>query len=168
MLKKSILILFLSVLSVCVNAQEGWFKQKISEKVSVTFPLEPKKINEQNYGIKDAEGVVYLVSFVDLLKATGMPLNEFNEKIKAQQFADDFMGGLTPTMPKFIFKAAKISTLKGYTAYQVIGRDEPNKSTIAMNIVFVDGIAYSITNIITDGKNTKNRDIFLTNISITK
>jgi hypothetical protein len=166
MLKKSTLVCFLFLASVCANAQDKWFNQKINEKVSVNFPVEPRKINEQNYGIKDANDIVFLVSSVDLLKATGLSLEEFNKGVVNQQFADEFMGGLTPTMPKYTFKPAKIITLKGNTAYQTSGRDEVNKSTIYMNIVFVDGIAHSITSILPDGKDSKNTVKFLNELYI--
>jgi len=168
MLKKCTFILFLSVISICVNAQEGWFKQKVSDKVTINFPIEPKKLNEQSYGGKGTDGVVYVVSSVDLLKATGMALADFNTQVKTQEFADEFMSGLTPTMSKFTFMSAKITTLKSNTAYYVTGRDETNKTTIYMNIVFVDGTGHSITSIVPDGKSTKNTDIFLTNIFISK
>lgn len=168
MLKKSILILFLSVLSIYVNAQEGWFKQKINEKVTVNFPAEPQKLSDSNYGIKDKDDVIFLVSFVDLLGPSGLSLEEFNKNVVLQSWANDFMAGLAPTLSKYVFKSAIISTLKGYTTYYITGRDDTNKSTIYMNIFFVNGISYSITSIVPDGKNTKNTDIFLTNIVISK
>jgi hypothetical protein len=168
MFKKSVLILFLSFVSIYVNAQEGWFKQKINEKVTVNFPIECKKINDNSYGIKNQDDVVFLISSVDLLKITNLSLEEFNKNVVLQSWANEFMDGLTPTMPKFTFKAAEIITLKGQTAYHVIGRDEAGKSTIFMNIVFVDGTAHSLTSLVPDGKSTKNTDIFLTNISVNK
>ncbi len=168
MFKKATFVLFLSFISTYVNAQEGWFKQKINEKVTVNFPIEPKKLNEQSYGFKDNDGVVFVVSSVDLLKATGMALDDFNTQVKTQEFADEFMSGLTPTMSKFTFMSAKITTVKGSTAYYVTGRDETNKTTIYMNIVFVDGTGHSITSMVPDGKSTKNTDLFLTNIFISK
>ncbi|WP_316767789.1 hypothetical protein [Pedobacter frigiditerrae] len=168
MLKKSILILFLSVVSIYVNAQEGWFKQKINDKVTVNFPVESKKINENSYGIRDKDDVVFLVSSVDLLKITNLSLEEFNKNIVLQSWADEFMAGLTPTMPKFAFKTAEIIKLKGQTAYHVTGRDDAAKTTVYMNIVFVDGTAHSVTSLVPDGKSTKNTDLFLTNIFISK
>jgi hypothetical protein len=166
MLKKSILLLFIVVSSIYANAQKDWFKQKFTDKVSVNFPVEPKKINEQNYGVRDNDNVIFLVTHIDLLKSTGMGLEEFNKNIIIQQFADEFMGGLSPTMPKYTFKTVKIGTIKGNTAYSVSGRDDVNKSTIYMNIVFVDGTAYSLTSIVPDGKDLKNTNTFLNEIYI--
>jgi hypothetical protein len=165
MLKKSILCFLLLSMSIFVHAQEQWFLQKINDKVSINFPAEPKKINEQNIGI-NKDDVIYLVTFIDLLKATGMTLEDFNSKIGAQEFADEFMSGLTPTMPKFKFGSAKINNVKGYTAYLVQGRDEETKKAVHMNIVFIDGTAYSITSIIEDGKDPRNKDKFLNEIYI--
>ncbi|RZK52392.1 MAG: hypothetical protein EOO91_19420 [Pedobacter sp.] len=162
------LILFLSSVSIYVNAQEGWFKQKINEKVTVNFPIEPKKLSDSNFGIKDKDDVIFLVSFVDLLTATGLSLDEFNKNIVLQSFADEFMAGLVPNLPKYVFKQANITTLKGYTTYSATGRDDTNKSTIYMNICFVNGISYSITSIVPDGKSTQNTNIFLNNIFVSK
>ncbi|MFD0940989.1 hypothetical protein [Pedobacter boryungensis] len=166
MLKKSILLLFVVVSSIQVNAQKDWFKQKINDKVSVNFPIEPKKINEQSYGVRDQDNVVYLVSVVDLLKTTGLSLEDFNAGVVKQTFADEFMEGLMPTMAKYTFKPAKIIAVKGNTAYSVFGRDDVNKNTLYMNIVFVDGIAYSITSILPDGKDFKNISTYLNEIYI--
>jgi len=166
MLKKSILFLFIVVSSIQVNAQKDWFKQKINDKVSVNFPVEPKKLTLNNYGVRAADDVIFLVSNVDLLAATGLSLEEFNKGVITQQFADEFMGGLTPKLPKYTFKSAKIGTLKGNPVYAVSGRDDVNKNTMYMNIVFVDGTSYSITSIVPDGKDLKNTNIFLNEIYI--
>ncbi|MFA6277089.1 MAG: hypothetical protein WC622_10095 [Pedobacter sp.] len=166
MLKKSILLLFILVSSIQVNAQKAWFKQKISDKVSVNFPIEPKKINDQNYGVRDEDGVAFLVSFVDLLAATGFSLEQFNKGVIEQSFADEFMGGLTPKLPSYTFKPAKIIITKANPSYLVYGRDEQKKNTIYMNIVFIDGISHSLTCIVPDGKDIKNKDKFLNEIYI--
>ncbi len=71
------------------------------------------------------------------------------------------MEGLTPTMPNFSFKAARIIKIKKLNAYEIIGRDDQLKKTIFMNVVFVDGIAHTLACLISDGKDTKSRDKFL-------
>lgn len=167
MLKKSIILLFIIVASIHVNAQEGWFKQKINEKVTVNFPYEPKKINDMNYGI-NKDGVIYLVTFIDILKATGMKKEDFDSGVTTQQFADDFASGLIGTMSGYSFGKTKIAVVKDAPAYQMSGRNEEKKTNTYLNIVFVDGIAYSISCYIPDGKLEKYKDTFLTNIHITK
>lgn len=157
----------LSVACIYANAQEGWFKQKISEKVTVNFPAEPKKINEMNYGI-NKDGVIYLVTFVDVLKATGMKKEDFDIGLPTQQFADDFSTGLIGTMTGYTFGKTKVNIVKEHTAYQMSGRNEEKKTNVYLNIVFVDGIAYSISCYIPDEKTDKYKDTFLSNIQITK
>lgn len=161
MLKTSTLVLFLVVASICTNAQEKWFSQKISDKVSVNFPGEPKKLSESSYGVNAKDSTVYVVSIVDLLKATGMDAATFNTNVVTQEFADGFMEGLAPTMPKFAFKTANIIKVKGLPAYEIIGRSDENKKTIYMTAVFVDGIAHTLACLIADGKDTKNKDRFI-------
>lgn len=167
MLKTATLLLFLATATICTNAQEKWFNQKISDKVSVNFPAEPKKINENNIGV-NKDDVVYLITFIDLLKVTGMTKEDFNTNVIAQEFADEFMGGLAPTMPKFKFSTAKVTTIKDCPAYQVTGRNEEGKISVYMNIIFVDGVAHSLTCILPDGKDIKNKDKFLGEIYIAK
>lgn len=166
MLRKTTIVLFLAIASLYTNAQDKWFSQKINDKVTVNFPIEPKKLNEVNYGVRDNNNVVFLVTTVDLLKVTGLSLEEFNKNIVEQKWADEFMAGLIPTMPKYTFKSAKITTVKGNTAYWVSGRDEEGKTTIFMNLVFVDGNVHNIASIVPDGIDTKNKDRFLTEIYI--
>jgi hypothetical protein len=161
MLKTTTLVLFLVVASICANAQEKWFRQKISEKVSVNFPVEPKKINDNTYAIKDKDSVVFALTYVDIIKLTGMDIETFNSGIATQAFADGFMNGLTPTMPQYTFAPVKITSIKDYTTYQITGRDDANKRTVFMNVVFVDGIAHSLTCFYFDGQNIKNKDKFL-------
>ncbi len=167
MLKKSTLILFLSIASIYANAQTGWFKQKINDKVTVGFPIEPKKINDQNIGI-NKDGVVYLVTYLDLLKATGLTSEVFNQSVTTQDFADEFLDGMAPTMPKYKFEKIKIITLKNQPTYQITGRDEVNKTTVYMNAVFVDGMVYNLTTVLPDGKSSKDKEIFSTFIEISK
>lgn len=166
MLKKTILFLFVVISSIQVNAQKDWFKQKISDKVSVNFPIEPTKQNENSFTLKDKDGLIFVVSVVDLLKATGMSLEQFNSNVETQEFIDGFMEGLIPTMPKYTFKDTKIIKVKGFTTYQIIGRNEASKSTVYINSVFIDGIGHSLACLVADGKDTKNKDIFLNEIYI--
>jgi hypothetical protein len=166
MLKRTTLLLFFALTSICVNAQNKWFMQKINDKVSVSFPLEPKKLTDNNYGVRDKNDVAFLVSFVELLKVTQMTLEQFNASTITQEFADQFMEGLKPKLAKFTFGNHKIVKVKGNTTYQVSGRSEEMKTNIYMNIVFVDGTSYSLTSLVPDGKPTKEKDIFLSEIYV--
>jgi len=168
MLKKSTLVLFLALASFVSNAQQGWFKQKINAKVTVGFPLEPKKVNENSYVVKDADENIYVLTSLDMLAVTKMSLEEFNSGIVTQQFADEFLSGLAPSMPAYTFKDIKITKIKDQVVYQIEGRDDKNQATIYFNIFFIDGFSYSVTCMHKDGKPTRTRDLFLTNIYISK
>lgn len=161
MLKKSILLLLLVVASSYVNAQDKWFMVKVSDKVSVNFPLEPKKLNENSHGIKDADGVVYVLTVIDLLKVTNMDAPTFSTEVKKQTFADEFMEGFKPSFPKYVFKAAQIINIKGHTAYRIVGRNEADKLTVTMSVVFVDGVAHNLSSIVPDGKSRANADKYI-------
>jgi hypothetical protein len=168
MLKKSLLLLFLTVNFLFLHAQENWFQHKASDKVTVGFPAAPKKVTENSYFLKDTTGVIYGLSILDIAKSINMEPDAFNDAVITQEFADQFLEGLAPTMPKYTFKPIKIVHLKNYPTYYIEGRDDVNKSTAYFNSVFIDGVSYNLTCILPDGKSGKNKDIFLTNISISK
>ncbi len=89
MLKTATLVLFLGLATICVKAQKKWFMQKVSENVSVNFPGEPKKFSDVSYGYNGNDSTVYVVSIVDLLKATGMDLSTFNTNVVTQELRMD-------------------------------------------------------------------------------
>ncbi len=168
MLKKSTLVLFLALASFFSKAQQGWFKQKINSKVTVGFPSEPKKVNENSYVVKDADENVYVITTLDMLAVTKMSSEEFNTGIVTQDFADEFLSGLAPSMPAYTFKDIKIAKIKDQVVYQIEGRDDKNQATIFFNIFFIDGTSYSLACIQKDGKPTRTKDLFLTNMYISK
>ncbi len=168
MLKKSTLVLFLALASFFSKAQQGWVKQKIDSKVTVGFPLAPKKVNENSYVVKDADENVYVLTSLDMLAVTKMTLEEFNTGIVTQEFADEFLSGLAPTMSAYTFKDIKITKIKDRVVYQVEGKDDKNQASIYFNIFFIDGMSHSLACILKDGKPTRTKDLFLTNIYISK
>lgn len=162
------LICLLIIGSVQLKAQEGWIKQKIDQKVTVGFPVQPRQLNEASVGIRDKDDVTFIVTKLDLASLTKVTVEKFHQDVVTQDYADEFLEGMAPTMPKFKFSPIKIVKLKGLSCYQVVGRDEESKSTIFMNIYFLNGISYSLASIQPDGKPDKNRSIFLTNLFIEK
>ncbi|MCJ0743153.1 hypothetical protein [Pedobacter montanisoli] len=161
------LILFFLCLSSITNAQDGWFKQKISNRITVSFPTEPKKINETSFGLNQ-DDIIYATSFVDLLKVTSLSLEAFNKSVISQEYADEFLEGLAPSFPKYVFEKPKIYNFQSCTSYTIYGKDSVNRSTIHINIVFVDGIAYTVGCILPENKDSKLKDLFLANINISK
>jgi hypothetical protein len=166
-LHKIILTLIFSCLSTILYAQEGWFTQKIGDRVAVNFPLEPKKLNETSYGIKK-DDIIFITSFVNLLKITDLSLVELNKSIAVQEYADEFLKGLAPSFPTYVFEKTKIYKFQNHTSYSMFGDDKLNGLTIHMNIVFVDGIAFSASCILPNNSDSKQKNLFLANINISK
>ncbi|QIL42438.1 hypothetical protein G7074_26160 [Pedobacter sp. HDW13] len=164
MLKKTTLILLLIIGVLKLNAQNKWFKQQITEKVSVSFPTQPRKVNETSYAIKDSTGIIYVSSRVDLLPITQLDLATLNAEIEKQKFADDFVVGISGSFPKYKFESPKLIMVSGQRAYAVVARDEVNKLSLFMNVCFLDGTSYSFSCILPDGKSVKYKDIFLSTI----
>ncbi|RZL50274.1 MAG: hypothetical protein EOP00_05155 [Pedobacter sp.] len=150
MLKKSILFLLLSVVTLCVSAQDGWYKQKINDNVSVNFPAEVKKLNEQSYGFKDKNGVVFVVSSVDLLKITDQDLATFNTNLETKLWMDEFVEGIAQSMKKFKFMSANKVKVKGFTAYDLKAINEEAQTNLFMKVVFVNGTSHSLTCLVPD------------------
>ncbi len=164
MLKKTTLLLFLVIGAVKLNAQSKWFKQQISEKVSVSFPIQPRKVNETSYALKDSTGTIYVNSRVDLLPIMKLDVETFNAEIENQKFADEFVVGISGSFPKYTFENPKLIMVSGQRTYAVTARDEENKISLYMNVCFLDGTAYSFSCFLPDGKSVKNKDIFLSTI----
>ncbi|MNK43077.1 hypothetical protein D3C87_617730 [compost metagenome] len=164
MLKRTTLILLLVVGAVKLNAQNKWFKQQINEKASVSFPIQPKKVNETSYAVKDTTGIIYVSSRVDLLPITQLDLATLNAEIENQKFADDFVVGISGSFPKYKFESPKLIMVSGLRAYAVVARDEVNKLSLFMNVCFLDGTSYSFSCIVPDGKSMKHKDTFLSTI----
>ncbi|SER46231.1 hypothetical protein [Pedobacter rhizosphaerae] len=166
MFKKLIVISLLSMVCLHVKAQQKWFQQQIAERVSINFPTQPRKLNEISYGLKDTSGIVYVSSIVDLLKSTKLDLPTFNEEIEKQEFADDFGIGVSGSFPKYKFGLTKLIMVQGKRAYTMEARSDENKSNLFMLVCFLDGISYTFTCIVPDGKSLKNKDIYLSTVSI--
>jgi hypothetical protein len=166
MVKKIALVALLILTSLQIWAQEGWVKQQLSDRVTVSFPLTPSKINDNSFGAKDAEGTTLVAMAMDLAKMMEMPVAKFNEKVATTDFAEIFYRNFTPTLPNYVFKPLKITELKGQPCYQLIGRSEQIKRTVYINVVFVDGISYSLSAIQADGASLQNKDLFLSNITV--
>jgi hypothetical protein len=166
MYRKIILIGLLSIVCLYVKAQDKWYLQQIAEKVSIKFPVQPRKINEISYGLKDTSGIVYVSSTVDLLKTTQLDLPTFNEEIEKQEFADDFGIGVSGSFPKYKFGQTKLIMAQGQRAYIMEARCEENKSNLYMLVCFLNGISYGFTCIVPDGKSLKNKDIYFSTVSI--
>ena len=164
MLKKTTLILLLVIGVIELNAQSKWFKQQINEKVSVSFPIQPRKVNETSYAVKDSTGIIYISSRVELLPITQLDLATFNAEIEKQKFADDFVVGISGSFPEYKFENPKLIMVSGQRAYAVVARDEVNKLNLFMHVCFLDGTSYSFSCIVPDGKNIKYKDMFLSTI----
>jgi len=163
-LKKTTLILLLVIGVIELNAQSKWFKQQINEKVSVSFPIQPRKVNETSYAVKDSTGIIYISSRVELLPITQLDLATFNAEIEKQKFADDFVVGISGSFPEYKFENPKLIMVSGQRAYAVVARDEVNKLNLFMHVCFLDGTSYSFSCIVPDGKNIKYKDMFLSTI----
>jgi len=151
-----------------VKAQEDWFTQKLSEKISISFPKKPVKASQTSYGVKDSTGVIFAATISDIAKAINFDKSTFDSVVVEQDFANDFLEGFKPSMPKYTFGNVKISTLIGEPTYQFEGRDAINKSTVYFVAVFIDGIGYNFTCILPDGKSVLDKNLFFKGIKIGK
>ncbi|WP_316829759.1 hypothetical protein [Pedobacter aquatilis] len=168
MFRKYFCLFFFLILSIAVNAQQNWFNQKLGDKISISFPKKPVKASETSYGVKDDEGVIFAASMADIAKAINFDKAAFDSVVVEQDFANEFLEGFKPSMPKYTFGPVSISNLTGKTSYQFEGRDEVNKSRVYFITIFIDGVAYSFTCILPDGKSILNKNIFFKGITISK
>ncbi len=166
MFKSLLLIALFFGLSISVNAQEGWFKQLFNEKVTIGFPAEGKRTSESTYVFKDSIGSVYGLVMVPLDKKSFVGKTTTDTLVVRYKFIDMVVENLKAKMPKYTIGAVKINKLNDLKIYHLEGVNTENKSSVFVNMVLVDDISYSLMCILADSADTKNKDIFLNNITI--
>lgn len=167
-MKKAVLICFLLLNSVFVFAQKNWVKQKLTSRVTVAFPTAPTKTAGTTFALKDTTNTVYTVTYSFIAQNLKIDQKAFDKLVTTNEFASEFLSGLQTTLAGYNLDEIKIKRYKNYVSYVTEGKNEDEKKSIFMHIIFVDGIYYSLSVVIPDGENLQNKNIFLNNFQITK
>lgn len=167
-MKRATLICFLLFTSVFAFAQKNWVKQKLTNRVTVSFPTAPSKTAGTTFALKDTTNTVYTVTYSFIAQNLKIDEKAFSKLVTTEEFASEFQNSLHATLSGYNLEPIKIKQNKNYVSYITEGKNEDEKKSIFMHIVFVDGIYYSLSVVIPEGKSFNNKDIFLHNFQITK
>jgi len=167
-MRRATLIFFLIFSSVFVFAQKNWVKQKLTSRVTVAFPTTPLKTAGTTFALKDSTGLVYTATYSFIAQNLKIDQKAFDKLATTDEFASEFQNSLQATLAGYDLEPIQIKQNKNYVSYLTKGKNEDEKKSIFLHIIFVDGIYYSLSVVIPDGKNISNKDVFLSNFQITK
>ena len=167
-MKKSALICFLLLTSIASFAQKKWVKQKLTSRVTVSFPAAPSKTAGTTFALKDTTNIIYTVTYSFIAQNLKIDEKAFSKLVTTEEFASEFQNSLQATLAGYNLEPIKIKQNKNYVSYITEGKNEDEKKSIFMHIIFVDGIYYSLSVVIPEGKNLQSKDLFLNSFQITK
>ncbi|MNK04704.1 hypothetical protein D3C87_225770 [compost metagenome] len=167
-MKRAIFICFLIINSVFAFAQKNWVKQRVTNRVIVAFPTAPSKTAGTTFALKDTTNTIYTVTYSFIAQNLKIDQKAFNKLVTTNEFAGEFLSGLQTTLAGYNLEQVKIKQNKNYVSYLTEGKNEDEKKSIFMHIIFVDGIYYSLSVVVPDGESLQNKDIFLNNFQVTK
>jgi len=168
MMKKTALICCLLFISVATFAQKNWVKQKITNRLTVSFPSAPAKTAGTTFALKDTTNTVYTATYSFIAQNLKIDEKAFAKLVTTSEFSDEFLNGLQTTLPGYNLSEIKIKQNKNYVSYFTEGKNEEEHKSIFMHILFIDGIYYSLSCVAPEGANLQNNTTFLKNFQVTK
>ncbi|MFN0292176.1 hypothetical protein [Pedobacter helvus] len=167
-MKKLTLICFLLLTYAVSFAQKDWFKQKITNRLTVSFPAEPAKTAGTTFALKDTTNTIFTATYSFIAQNLKIDQKAFSKLAATTEFASEFLSGLQTTLPGYNLSALKIKQNKNYVSYFTAGKNEDEHKSISMHILFIDGIYYSLSCVVPDGASVKNQNVFLNSFQVTK
>jgi len=167
-MKKNTLICFLLLTYLTTFAQKNWVKQKLTNQVTVAFPVAPTKTAGTTFALKGTTNTIYTVTYSFIAQNLKIDQKAFGKLAATNEFASDFLASLQTTLPGYNLEEVKIKQHKNYVSYITEGKNANEKKSIFMHIIFVNGIYYSLSVVIPEGESLQNKDIFLNGFQITK
>lgn len=165
------LLLFVLMLSTAAKAQTDWVTKNLDEKLSIKFPVEPKKVTKSGidvYTSKGKDSVGYSATVIDyeviahLDSATLAPLKD------SQEFADQMKFGMASTKTNYTFGEVTISKWKTYTTYHISASENTNKNTLLIQMILIGSKMYSLSCLVPANLVTKNNEVFFSSVEILK
>lgn len=167
-MKRIALICVLALWSAVVFAQKNWVKQKLTSHFTASFPSAPRQMASTTFALKDSTHVIYTATYSFIAQNLKVEEKVFEKLAATNEFAGEFLSTLQATLPQYSLEKLQLKQHKNYVNYLTSGRNETEKKTIFMNIVFVNGVYYSLSCIIPDGEKLDNKDTFLNGFQLTR
>ncbi|RZK91061.1 MAG: hypothetical protein EOO98_06980 [Pedobacter sp.] len=167
-MKKTALICCLLLISITAFAQKDWFKQKLTNRLTVAFPSAPAKTAGTTFALKDTTNTVFTATYSFIAQNLKIDEKAFGKLVTTNEFASEFLSGLQTTLPGYNLTEIKIKQHKNYVSYITEGKNDEEHKSIFMHILFVNGIYYSLSCVVPDGISLQNKTAFLNNFQVTK
>ncbi|WP_113662786.1 hypothetical protein [Pedobacter nanyangensis] len=167
-MRKIILSCFIAFFTIGAFAQKNWAKQRLTSRFTASFPAAPSQTASTTFALKDSTSAIYTATYSFIAKNLKVEERIFEKLAATNEFAGEFLSTLQATLPQYSLEKLQLKQHKNYVNYLTSGRNETEKKTIYMNIVFVDGVYYCLSCIVPDGEKLDKKDTFLNAFQITK
>lgn len=149
-------------------SQKNWIKQKITSRLTVSFPAAPTKTASTTFALKDTTNTIFTTTYSFIAQNLKIDEKAFAKLVITPEFSEDFLNSLQATLPGYNLSAIDVKQSKNHVSYFTEGKNEEEHKSIFMHILFVDGIYYSLSCIVPDGASTQNKNYFLSSFQVTK
>lgn len=167
-MKRIALICLLIMCHCFAFAQKNWYTQKLTSNFAASFPAAPMKTAGTTFALKDSTNTIFTATYSFIAQNLKIDQKAFAKLLTTNEFASEFLSGLQTTLPQYNLANITVKQHKDYVTYQTEGKDVEQQKSIFLNIVFVDGIYYSLSCAIPEGQSHSNKDAFLQNFKISK
>lgn len=168
-MKKVVFALMLLLAGSFAFGQKKWHSQKLTNKFTVNFPAAPTKTAGTTFALKDTTtNAIYTATYSFIAQNLKIDERAFSKLVTTNEFANEFLSSLQITLSQYELSDIKIKQHKNYVTYQTEGKSESQQKSIFMNIIFVDGIYYSLSCALPDGQDNGNKELFLQSFKISK
>lgn len=132
-------------LSFSAQAQEGWVKQKVDERISAKFPKAPEAAAPgAPIRVKDNDSCTYLVAAQDF-GAMGLDSATLQAMAPSDEFIEQFKTGFASSAGMDISKL-DVGQWKNYTAYTVEAvTSKDQKRNVNMKCIFIGSKMYIVS-----------------------
>jgi hypothetical protein len=167
-MKKVVCALMLLLVGSFAFGQKKWHPQKLTNKFTVNFPSVPTRTAGTTFALKDTTNAIYTATYSFIAQNLKIDERAFAKLVTTNEFANEFLSSLQITLPQYELSDIKIKQHKNYVTYQTEGKSESQQKSIFLNIIFVDGIYYSLSCALPDGQDNSNKELFLQSFKISK
>jgi hypothetical protein len=171
MKKTYYLLLFVLLLSAAAKAQTNWVTNNLDDKMSVKFPVVPKKTTTNGidvYTVRMNDSLAYSATMIDynvLVHLDSAAIAPVKDK---QQFADQLRMGMASKKTNYTFGAITIGKWNTYTAYNMSAIENTSKNTLWVQAILIGSKMYTLSCRVPANMVTKNNEVFFASPQLLK
>ena len=144
-MKKCYAFFLMMFVLVSAQAQDGWFKQKVDERIAAKFPKAPEAPTAGGpVRVKDNDSCTYLLAVQDF-GAMGLDSATLQMMAPSDEFIEEFKEGFATSAGMDIAKL-DVGQWKGYHAYTVEAvTSKDQKRNVNMKCLFIGSKMYIVS-----------------------